>query len=133
MTYFAWGSYLNTGHEMIDNDHRQLVGMINALYDAIEKKQGQGVMGKVLDNLLLYCKVHFQREEDEMQRIHYPKYLAHKKEHELFTHDVKKLKQSYDGGVPPNPVHVGKMLSDWLRNHIVVVDMDLAGALKATK
>lgn len=146
MTHFVWTSYLNTGHDMIDNDHRQLVNMINALYDAIAAGKDQDVMGKVLDEgrgqqlmgraldaLIVYYKVHFEREETEMLRIDYPKYLAHKLEHKNFMLEVGQLKKNFDGGVTLNPVFVGRMLSDWLRNHIAKVDTQLAVALNRTQ
>jgi hemerythrin len=131
MTYFIWTNSLNTGVDLIDDDHRQLVGMINALNDAIAEGRGQDVMGKVLDNMILYCRVHFGREEGVMQLTNYPKYQQHKREHEKLLHEIDLLKKDYDKGVTVNSTHMAKMLGDWLRNHIVSVDMQLAAALKA--
>lgn len=133
MTYFVWSNGLNTGNDLIDDDHRKLVGMINALYDAMSEGRGSDVMGRVLDNLITYTKVHFHREEAEMLRRNYPKYPEHKREHDKFIADINRLKTEFDNGVTINSTHVGKMLSDWLRNHIVKVDMQLAAAIKAVK
>jgi hemerythrin len=103
--------------------------LINALYSAIENHQDKALIGKVIDNLIVYYQVHFQREEKEMLRINYPGYQEHKDAHDKFVHEVHLLKKNLDRGEPISATQVGKMLSDWLRNHIVKIDTKLAGVL----
>jgi len=133
MAYFSWSNDLSVGNTFIDNDHRKLVDMVNALYDALADGRAKDVMGKVLNNLIIYTKEHFGREEVEMQRINYPKFLAHKLEHEKLIKEVEQLKQNFSNGANINAVQVGKMLSDWLKNHIMQVDAQLAVAIKDAK
>jgi len=133
MAYFSWSNDLSVGNTFIDNDHRKLVDMVNALYEALSDGRAKDVMGKVLNNLIIYTKEHFKREEVEMERIKYPKYLAHKLEHDKLIREVEQLKKSFDGGAPINAIQVGKMLSDWLKTHIMQVDTQLAAALKDAK
>lgn len=130
MTQFLWTHNLSTGHTRIDEDHRKLFEMINAFQNALEQERGKELTGRVLNNLVLYYRVHFLREEEAMQRIGYPDYLEHKLEHESFIKTVDMLKANYESGATINPVFVCKMLSDWLRNHIAQVDTKLAAALK---
>jgi len=132
MGYFIWANYLNTGNTMIDNDHRQLVGMINALNDAAAAGKGQYVMNKVLNNLITYCKVHFEREEDLMRRTAYPKYQEHRNEHDKFIAEIDRLKNDFDNGMTINSTYIVKILSDWLRNPIVKVDTQLANSIQGT-
>ncbi len=61
MAYFSWTKDLAVGHDGIDNDHRKLVDMINALYEALSDGRAKDVMGKVLNNLIIYTKEHFAR------------------------------------------------------------------------
>jgi hemerythrin len=133
MTFFAWNADLSTGHEFIDDDHKKMIGLINALYSAIESKKDKEIIGKVLDNLIIYYRVHFKREENEMLRVNYPEYTEHEAEHEKFIQEVNQLKKSLDKGVPVSGTYVGKMLSDWLRNHIVKIDTKLAKVLASQK
>ena len=81
MAHFSWTDDLSTGSALIDGDHRKLINMINALFDSLEKGQANDIMGKVLNNLIVYTKEHFGREEAEMQRINYAASIAHKSEH----------------------------------------------------
>ena len=130
MTHFLWTSNLNTGIDLIDDDHRQLVGMINALTEAITEGRGRDVMGKVLDNLVTYYKVHFGREEEIMVLTNFPGYEQHKFEHDKFIAEVDQLKSNFDSGAIINSSYVDKFLSDWLRNHIIKVDTKLAATLR---
>ena len=87
----------------------------------------------MLDNLIIYYNVHFTREEVEMQRIGYDGFQEHKQEHARFIEEVTMLKKNFDNGATLNPMYVSRMLNDWLRNHIVKVDIKLAAALKNAK
>lgn len=133
MAYFSWSNDLSVGNDFIDRDHRKLVDMVNALYNALSEGRANDVMGKVLNNLIVYTKEHFQREEAEMQRIKYAQYISHKQEHDRLIREVEQLRQKFDAGGNLNAVQVGSMLGDWLRNHIQKVDVQLASALKAHK
>lgn len=129
MTYFVWNHDLSTGHELIDDDHRKLIGLINALHAAIEQKEEKNIIGKVIDNLILYSQVHFEREEEEMLRIHYSGYAEHKRQHGEFIQEVNGIKKGFDKGIPVNSTYVEKMLSDWFRKHIAQTDKKLADVL----
>lgn len=129
MAQFSWTDDLCTGSHLIDGDHRKLISMINALYDSMIKGQANDIISKVLHNLMLYTGEHFGREEAEMQRIRYAASIAHKLEHTLLIKRVQELKAKLDAGTKINVTEVASFLNDWLRNHILKVDMKLAAAL----
>lgn len=130
MAVFHWTDDLATGDAAIDEDHRKLINMINAFIEAMSKGQGNEVVGTVLDNLIIYTKQHFGREEAEMERIQYPAALSHKFEHAKLIRQVAELKAALDSGKKPNVPTVSGFLGDWLRNHILTVDKKLAAALR---
>lgn len=130
MALFAWSDDLSVGNQFIDADHKKLIQLINDFHNAMEQGRGNDVIGKVLNNLIIYTKEHFQREQTEMQRIQYPKYLAHKLEHEKLIKDVLELQQSFAKGTSMLSLKVSKFLRDWLVNHILQTDKLLANALR---
>lgn len=130
MAFFSWTDDMNVGNQFIDRDHRKLVDMINALHDALEKGHAKDIMDKVLNNLIIYTREHFHREELEMQRIRFPGYRMHKLEHEKLLKEVADLKQHFEAGDRINPAAVARMLSNWLRDHIADVDQQLADAIR---
>lgn len=130
MAHFQWTDDLMTGNFFIDNDHRKLIRMVNAFFDSMAEGRANAVIGKVLHNLTLYAKQHFGREEAEMKRIRYADADLHRAEHAVFVKQVEALKSSLNAGEKINVLKVSTLLSDWLRNHILVVDKQLAAALK---
>ena len=130
MANFLWTDDLSTGNELIDGDHRKLISMVNALFDSMAKGRANEIISKVLNNLIIYTKEHFGREEAEMQRIRYAASISHKSQHTKLISQVAELKASLDAGEKINVLAVSSFLSDWLRNHILTVDMKLAAALK---
>jgi hemerythrin-like metal-binding protein len=130
MAQFQWTDDLSTGNELIDGDHRKLISMVNALFDAMAKGHANEIISKVLHNLIIYTKEHFGREEAEMRRIRYISSISHKAEHTKLISQVAQLKESLDAGEKINVLTVSGFLGDWLRNHILTVDKKLAAALK---
>lgn len=130
MAQFAWSDDLITGNDLIDNDHRKLISMVNVLFDSMAKGQANDIMSKVLNNLIIYTKEHFGREEAEMKRINYSASISHQAEHTKLIKQVLDLKAKLDSGEKINAVSVSTFLSSWLREHILAVDMRLAAALQ---
>ena len=133
MAHFPWTDDLLTGNAFIDSDHRKLISMVNALFDALAKGQANDIIGRVMNNLIIYTKEHFAREEAEMQRVRYAASLTHGSEHGKLIKRVVELKRSMDAGEKVNVVAMSSFLSDWLRNHILTADRKLAEALRGHK
>jgi hemerythrin-like metal-binding protein len=130
MALFVWNADISVGNAFIDGDHKKLVTMINSFHDAMEQGRGREVIGKVLHNLVIYTKEHFGREEAEMQRINYPKYLAHKLEHDKLIREVLDLQSGFLNGNTMLTVTISRFLRDWLLVHIKQTDQLLAAALR---
>lgn len=133
MDTFTWTNDLMVGNAAIDDDHRRLVKMVNDLYAAMQRGQGNEVVGKVIHNLALYTQQHFGREEAEMQRIGYKFYAQHKQEHDKLLGEVAQLQKSFASGKVMVTVAVARFLSDWLVNHIKLSDKQLAAAITAAR
>ncbi|MDE2279786.1 MAG: hemerythrin family protein [Xanthomonadaceae bacterium] len=130
MTFFAWSDDLSVGNEFIDADHKKLVAMIDKFHEAMAMGKGGAVVGIVLDNLIVYTREHFHREEVEMQKIGYPLFAEHKREHDLLIQQVQELHQSLASGKTLLTLKVASFLKDWLANHIKETDQLLASALR---
>ena len=130
MAQFSWTDDLYTGSTLIDGDHRKLIGLVNALFEAMESGQGNARMGRAMNDLIAYTEEHFGREEAEMERIQYVASLAHSAEHAKLLRQLVELKAMLDAGGRINIPAVSDFLSEWLRRHILTVDLKLAAALK---
>jgi len=130
MERIAWTDDLCTGNAWIDGDHRILVGLVNALCTAMARTQADGGMSAAMNDLIVYSKEHFGREEAEMKRIQYVASLAHASEHAKLIRQIVELKSVLDAGAKINVAAVSSFLCEWLCNHILTADMKLAGTLK---
>lgn len=130
MAHLQWSSTLETGIEVIDEQHKRIVNYINQLYDAKEV-QNVGMVGEVLDELVDYTISHFAFEESLMDQAGYTFLEPHKKVHELFTKKVSQFVSRFKGGEDVAD-ELLNMLQRWLINHIKNEDGDYAEIVRAS-
>ncbi|OHD55532.1 MAG: hemerythrin [Spirochaetes bacterium GWF1_51_8] len=122
MVFMTWSGYLSVGIEQIDTQHKHLIDLINALYDAMSKGQGKAAMENTLDELAKYTVEHFSAEESLMQKYGYSGYQTHKAEHETFVQKVVDFKKGFEAGKILLSIEVMNFLRDWTVNHIADTD-----------
>lgn len=130
MAYFSLSDDLKVGNSFIDSDHQKLVDLVNKLHEAMAQGHGKEVLGSILGDLIKYTREHFKREEEHMQRIAYSGYAAHKQEHDKLIKEVIDLQHKFTNGNGMLSVQVSGFLRNWLVNHIMKVDKELAVAIK---
>ena len=116
MALLLWQDDLNTGIEVIDDQHRRIVSMINQLHQA-QTGASALVVADVIDELVDYTLSHFAFEEELMEEAGYPFCAAHKRVHEVFTKRVSEYRMRFQAGEDVVD-ELKSMLSRWLFNHI---------------
>jgi hemerythrin len=122
MPLINWNDSLSVGVDYIDNQHKQLVSIINRLNDAMLQDKGNDVMSQILDNLVDYTKSHFKSEEHLMRKYGYPESANHLKEHDKLTKEVIDFAENFKQGKAIITLPVLNFLKDWLNNHILKTD-----------
>jgi len=117
-----WTSELATGVKFVDEQHRKLVDMVNALYGAMKSGQGKSVMGKLLDDLAEYTVYHFGNEERYFDQFKYAETAQHKRLHEELKTKVIAYIQKFKSGEGDVSMELMTFLKDWLSNHICKTD-----------
>ena len=124
MAQLNWSSDLDTGINVIDNQHRRIVEYINQLHHAIETDD-RAEVAEVIEQLVDYTLSHFTFEEELMEKADYPFITAHKKVHKLFVKRVADFQQRFELGEDiARQLHTA--LKTWLLNHIRHDDADYA-------
>ena len=118
MQLIPWNDSLSVHIDEIDRQHRRLVGMINALNDAMLQGQGKNVVGAIVNDLIAYADTHFATEETFFSRYQYPDAAAHAQEHDRFVQQARNFQRDYDAGKIGLSVEIMKFLSSWLQEHI---------------
>lgn len=128
VAYLTWRNDLNTGIEVIDAQHRQIVEMINQL----DETQGQdrAAVGVVIEALVDYTVSHFAFEESLMEDAGYQFSRAHKRIHDLFIKRVSDYRGRYAAGEDVAE-ELQELLSRWLFSHIKEEDASYVGAVRA--
>ncbi|MGD9172326.1 MAG: bacteriohemerythrin [Candidatus Thiodiazotropha sp.] len=130
MAHLKWKKELDTGIDVIDGQHKQIVDYINQLDDAKVTKDRK-LIGKVIDDMVDYTVSHFGFEETLIEDAGYEFTRPHKRVHELFVKRVSEYKQRFDGGDDVADELHG-LLSRWLFSHIQNDDAAYVPSVKAT-
>lgn len=128
MALLVWQDDLNTGIDVIDQQHRRIVEMLNHLY-AAQKAMEHTVVAEVIDELIDYTLSHFAFEEELMEEAGYPFCAAHKRVHEVFSKRVTEYRLRFEAGEDVTD-ELRTMLSRWLFNHIRGDDKAYADQVK---
>lgn len=122
--FFTWSDEISVGIEEIDEQHKQLISIINRLYNAIiYTAEGQTEVVKALmEELTQYTLVHFAVEESLFRIFDYPEYEAHFRHHENLRQQVIDINEKIQRGEEQGTIDLMSFLRKWLRNHIMVED-----------
>lgn len=129
MALLTWSDQYATNIRQIDNQHKRLVELVNELHEAMRLGKANEILGKILDGLIEYTKVHFSTEELLMKQHAYPEMPFHKVKHDDLVKQVLDLQNKMKSGQPVMSVPVMNFLKDWLTKHILEVDKKLGGYL----
>jgi hemerythrin len=129
---YVWDANLETGHRIIDNQHRQLVETVNTLQAANLAGKGAEEIESVMEFLIAYTIKHFQDEEALQVKYGYPDYPTHKGYHEAFKIQVSALtKRMADEGPTSELIgEVTQQVGEWLLNHIKGDDFKMAAYIQ---
>jgi hemerythrin len=131
MSFIEWPGALETGHHIIDDEHRFLVEITNRFAAALEAGDGAEGVRQILCDLLDYATEHFAHEELLMDRHGYPAANGHKLEHSALLDAIARMLLDFEKGQPISTALMA-LLRHWLSDHIGRVDKALAFYLLAT-
>ncbi|NLA60739.1 MAG: hemerythrin family protein [Firmicutes bacterium] len=126
-----WTDELSVGVDEIDNQHKELISRVAGLLSAMAKGKGKDEVTETLDFLADYVVFHFSSEERIMREHAYPGFTHHRQQHLFFTERVKGLRDrlAQEGPSSSLAIQSQRLLSDWLVNHISVIDSALGAFL----
>jgi hemerythrin len=132
MIEYVWDESVRTGHEFIDEQHKQLFMAVNSLMKACEENRGKEELSKSLNFLNDYTIKHFFDEEQIQRKFNYPEYSSHKELHESFKATVRDLKvrMIMKGASTELIEEVRAKIGDWLVTHIKGNDIRLAAYIR---
>jgi hemerythrin-like metal-binding protein len=91
--YIVWKDFYSVGDDAIDGQHKQIIELINDLYDAKENNADFAVVVPVLNQLVEYTINHFRDEEVVMLSHQYPEFVQHKALHDKMRNTTLALRE----------------------------------------
>jgi len=130
-----WNSVYETGNEKVDNDHKEIFGLVEQVLATSFKSRKEKVQ-TAIEFLSSYVVRHFATEEELMDESDYPHTETHKKEHSDFLVVATKLHEKFVndgfslGEDDADALHlsqeINKTVIGWLTKHVMGSDRALA-------
>ncbi len=121
-----WSERLAVGHDVIDTQHKELFVRLNDFLESMGSGKQRENMEQTLTFLGEYVIVHFETEEELMEKYNYPGATAHKAEHKKFIHTFGEIKDRFEKHNRPSylalQMDVGLQTINWLYDHIGKTD-----------
>lgn len=130
MSFMTWNDSMSVGISEIDNQHKQLIAIINNLAEAMRARRSNEELGKILAELSRYTLNHFSLEERYFRQFGYPDAAAHIAQHKDFISKVSTFSADFASGKLAISIEVMNFLSDWLVKHIKGTDKQYGPFLK---
>lgn len=131
---FPWSPNFDSGLVKIDEQHKQLVNIINELAIFTAKEAHEDDILRIFEDLVDYTGYHFKYEESVWDKYLAadPDYIEHQKSHGSFLKKVLELKQEVTSEPTRKVIEdVLQFLISWLLYHILDTDKQLALIVQA--
>lgn len=122
MELLIWSHIYSVGIDKVDEQHKNLIKMLNDLHKALTESDDRAAAKPFLDKLLDYTVYHFKSEEELFEKHSYPEIEAHKKIHSQLVQDAMNYVKEYESGSEAINEKLMVFLTDWLKDHILGED-----------
>ncbi len=117
-----WDDKYSVGISTIDEEHKQLIGIINKAIAARQHIDNSKEITEILNEMTNYAQTHFALEEAYMVRFNYPDYEHHRKEHQGFSIETMAFLDSASKGDSKLVCEILEHLKKWLVHHVQGTD-----------
>lgn len=137
MTELQWNDEFQSNVEILDEQHRKVIDLLNDLNGYA--KAGQISLKQVenaIDILDEYVTLHFQLEESYSLKYNFPKYEQLVQEHNIFRSFYKSLRYYYSKyseirEISSNMIiYLNVLMTEWFKTHITTLDKEFALFIK---
>jgi len=118
-----WSDDYNIGCPGIDAQHKELVEKVNELEKLLASGQAddEGFSDAILF-VVEYARIHFRDEEEFMQQMQYPGFLAHRKLHDQMVNHLANFLKDMQSGAGGTFSELVSYLYVWIQAHVLVED-----------
>lgn len=86
--HYEFTKNLETGHEIIDSEHKMIIQHANEILSAIEEGLSDKKVLEAINTFAKYINTHFPHEEALQEKFFYPNIRFHKLWHQSYTKEI---------------------------------------------
>jgi len=129
--FIVWKPEYNLGIQIIDEQHRGIVSTINSLHFGMQNKYVDDMLTPIIDMMVDYTRIHFQIEEDFLDRIDFPHAKRHCELHQELT--MRLADEARRSAINKDPYQFMDFLKQWWIHHICGEDLTFRDYLVTSK
>lgn len=131
MPLLHWNDEYVLGVYVYDNEHQQLMALVNTLYDAIVEGNSHAIVLSVLQKASLFAEKHFAHEEEFFEISGYANAAAHRREHAQLMAQL----HAFSGIVDETQesvidIKLSLFLASWFKDHTLNMDREFCAHLR---
>jgi len=118
---FEWSAEWDLGNSVMDETHREFVELLDALIRASD----QDFLAR-LDEFARHTEDHFEREQRDMESMHFPPMHCHQAQHDNVLTAVRDVRERVAGGDIITGRYLAERIAEWFPEHADLMDRALA-------
>ena len=129
MPLLQWKDNYSVGIAAVDHEHKELIDLINQLYDELMARREPLVASAFFGDLIKAISAHFALEERFMRERSYDQLSQHKADHERLLDDILGIMDEFDRDESTSREDLAARLEAWFSRHFETHDSRLHKAL----
>ncbi len=122
MSLIRWLDSFNIGIADVDQEHKELVHLINLVHERATIADGRGSVEDVLGQIVARVSAHFTHEEGAMLALEFPGYWAHKYDHQRLLDQFSEMIAHYHATRDFDSILLAQRLESWFMVHFRTFD-----------
>ena len=129
MSLLQWKDHYSVGIDAVDHEHRELIDLINRLYDELTAGGSKVSVEGFFGDLFKGISAHFALEERFMREHGYDQLTQHKSDHERLLDEIRDIMDDFENDKAIGKSELGERLDAWFSRHFENHDARLHKAL----
>jgi hemerythrin-like metal-binding protein len=131
MAPLEWKDDYSVGVPAVDHEHRELIGLVNQLHEALASERPEDEVAEIFGDLFRAISSHFALEERFMREHGYDQAAQHKADHERLLDELRDIMDDHRDGQDPSAGRLTASVDAWFTNHFKTHDARLHSRLGA--
>jgi len=125
MSLIKWKEGFSVGVAAVDHEHRELIELINQLYELTQSGGGRERVVESLGEIYAQIAAHFALEEKMMRDSAYPALQVHKADHENLLDQLRDIMDRVEDDGSYDEERLSRDLERWFTEHFRTHDARL--------